>query len=132
MDAAATSPRTMTSVSPATGCGGDNGKYFDSDGCTSASTRSTRRPISASSAPRLAVSVVLQTPPLVLAMVKVIIDSLPNQDGDQAYGIALKSVGSVLQIVAQALLVEDTADAFDLLVERATRDSEPLGCLFDR
>ena len=76
MHEAVTWPRTMTSVKPATGVRLTKGKYLESDGWTSASISSTRRPMSASSAPRLAVSVVLPTPPLVLVMVNLIIDSL--------------------------------------------------------
>ena len=88
MHASVTSPRTITSVRPADGFGVASGKYFDSDGCTSASTSRTRSPMSASSAPRLAVSVVLPTPPLVLVTVNLIIESAPIQVGHQAYGIA--------------------------------------------
>src|SRR5512137_206707 len=131
MQAAVTSPRTITSVSPAEGCGVASGKYFDSDGCTSASTSSTRRPMSANSAPRLAVRVVLPTPPFVLVTVNLIIDSVPIQVCHQAYGIARESVGLLLQIIAKPLIRENLADAPDLLVQGAARNSEPLGGLFD-
>ena len=57
--------------------------------------------MSASRAPRLAVSVVLPTPPLVLVMVNLIIDSVPIQVGPQAYGIAWKVSGYPFQIVAK-------------------------------
>ena len=74
--------------------------------------------MSANSAPRLAVSVVLPTPPFVLAMVNLIIDLAPNQVLDQGYGIEGKSVGLLLQIVAKPLIGKDLANTFDLVVQR--------------
>ena len=57
---------------------------------------------------------------------------MPIQVGLQAYGIAWKSVGLLLQIVAKPLICEHPTDALDLLVQGAAGDSEPLGSLFDR
>src|SRR5574338_788062 len=79
MPSSVTSPAVRTFVNPCAGFGLLNGKNLESDGCTSASIIKTRSPMSASKAPRLAVSVVFPTPPFVLITVNLIIGEPPMQ-----------------------------------------------------
>ena len=60
-----------------------------------------------------------------------IIDSASNQVLDPGYGIDRKSDGLIFQIVGKSLIRERLANAFDLFLQGAARNSEPFGDLFD-
>jgi len=126
MQGAVISPRTIVSVSPASGCGTASGKYFESDGCTSASISITRSTHVGQQRAQVRRERRLSDATLRARDGNLINDSAPDSGHSSGIRIRVKKCRLRLQVLAKPLIDKDPSNALDLLVQGAAWDSEPL------